>query len=117
MTDDNNKDTFRVDKYGTFADAEKIRQELNTLPIQNVDTDIKVTKKIHNSQDAAKGLAASSHIVSGVVVGGLLGYGLDILCHSVPIFTAIMIPVGMIAGFRNMIRTLDSDDKNRNADK
>jgi F0F1-type ATP synthase assembly protein I len=111
---DNNKP---VDKnIGTFLDAEKIRQELNALPIHvpnTTDDDIKGKKNLSNSQEAAKGMAASMSIVSGVMVGGLLGYGFDCLFNTLPFATVIMIPIGMIAGFRNMIRSLDSDKNHK----
>lgn len=98
----------------SFADAEKIRQELNALPIQCDDTDKDIDEKSEKEkkaygQDAAKGLAASMQVISGVMVGGFLGYGFDYIFHTLPFGTVIMIPIGMLAGFRNMIRSLESD--------
>ena len=112
----NNDDKTTVNFTGTFLDAEKIRQQLNALPIHVPDTkndDIKDKKNLSNSQEAAKGMAASMNIVSGVMVGGLLGYGFDYLFHTLPFGTVIMIPIGMIAGFRNMIRSLNSDKNDK----
>jgi F0F1-type ATP synthase assembly protein I len=119
MSDKNHNDTKSpiISHHETFGDAEKIRQQLNELPVEDVDIKKKDTQKISNNQDAVKGLTASMHIVSGVLVGGLLGYGLDVVCHTVPFFTVIMFPIGMIAGFRNMLRTLDAEcnkDDNQN---
>lgn len=90
----------------SFSEAEKIRQQLNDLPIQYDDTQTTAENKRPSGQDAAKGFAASMHVVSGVMVGGFLGYGFDYLFQTLPFGTVIMIPIGMIAGFRNMIRSL-----------
>lgn len=95
--------------YGTFGDAEKIRRSLNELPIDNSILEDKPKKVTANPSDVGKGLVASMSIVSGVLVGGLLGYGLDIVFNTKPFFMVIMFPIGMIAGFRNMLRTLDND--------
>ncbi len=90
---------------GSLTEAENIRNQLNALPIQYDDViHEQEVKKPHN-QDAAKGFAASMNIVSGVVVGGFIGYGFDYLFYTFPFGTVIMMPIGMIAGFRNMIRS------------
>jgi|GEM_PF-3827347 len=95
-----------------LEEAEAIRQQLNDLHIPKPD--IKQTADRNpTGHQAAKGFAASMHIVSGVLVGGLLGYGFDILCNTSPFGLVIMLPIGMAAGFRNMIRTLDADDKEK----
>lgn len=105
--DDNSKNN------GSLAEAENIRNQLNALPVQCDDVNyVQEVKKSH-TQDTVKGFAASMHTVSGVMVGGFIGYGFDYLFHTLPFGTVIMIPIGMIAGFRNMIRSLESDtDKN-----
>ena len=102
----NNKDL------ASFNEAEKIRQQLHELPIQHDNPNISDKTNNPNGQDAAKGLAASMQIVSGVIVAGFLGYGFDYIFHTMPFAMVIMIPIGMIAGFRNMIRSLDSDTNN-----
>ncbi len=94
---------------GSLTEAENIRNQLNALPIQYDDAIHKQEVKKSNNQDAAKGFSASMNIVSGVMVGGFIGYGFDYLFHTLPFGTVIMIPIGMIAGFRNMIRSLDGD--------
>lgn len=91
-----------------LAEAEKIRQELNALPIPEDKADKKQARP--SGQDAAKGFAASMHIVSGVLVGGLLGYGFDYLVGTKPFGMVIMFPIGMLAGFRNMIRALNTPE-------
>lgn len=96
-------------KLSTFSDAEEIRKKLNELPVQDDTSETLKKNKSSNNQDAAKGLAASMHIVSGVLVGGLIGYGFDYLFDTLPFGTVVMFPIGMIAGFRNMIRSLDNN--------
>ncbi len=96
----------------SLEEAEKIREQLKSLSIKETET---LTHNRHkpNGQEAARGLAASMHIVSGVMVGGFLGYGFDYIFNTLPFGTAIMIPVGMIAGFRNMICSLDNESDNK----
>lgn len=40
-------------------------------------------------------------MVSAIAVGGLLGYGLDRLIHSLPLFTIVGLFLGIAAGFRS----------------
>lgn len=42
------------------------------------------------------------HMVSGIVVGALIGYGLDRWLNSSPICTLIFLAVGIVAGFKNV---------------
>jgi ATP synthase protein I len=42
------------------------------------------------------------HLVSGVIVGALIGYGLDKWLDSSPWGMAVFVVIGIIAGFRNV---------------
>jgi ATP synthase protein I len=110
----NNDNNNNNKNSGSLTEAENIRNQLNALPIQDNDTNHAQEVKKSNNQYAAKGFAASMNIVSGVMVGGFMGYGFDYLFHTLPFGTVIMIPIGMIAGFRNMIRSLESDTNKKN---
>ena len=46
------------------------------------------------------------HLVSGVVVGGLMGYGLDWLLGTLPLFLLIFLFLGFAAGLRQIWRQL-----------
>jgi F0F1-type ATP synthase assembly protein I len=89
-----------------LEEAEKIHQELKNLPIPCNEAEKIIIHK-SSGQQAAKGFAASMNVVSGVLVGGLIGYGLDVFLNTSPYAMVILFPIGMIAGFRNMIRSLD----------
>lgn len=98
----------------TFSDAEKIRQQLNDLPIDDYIEKHTAKPKTTVNQ-ATKGYAAVMHVVSGILVGALMGYGIDHFANTLPVFTAILIPLGMIAGFKNMIRALKENEKDEDS--
>lgn len=94
-----------------LTQAEKLRQQLNDLPIDAYLEQHKPKEVQKNSNmQATKGYAASMHLVSGVLVGGVLGYGIDYLAETIPLFIGLLIPLGMIAGFKNMISALNSNN-------
>jgi ATP synthase protein I len=106
----NNPANDNLKKHNTltdFSEAEKIRAELHKLDIKETNQKEKTQKTQSSAGDMAKGMTASMHVVSGVLVGGLIGYGFDIFANSLPFATVIMLPIGLAAGFRNMIKTLD----------
>ena len=44
-------------------------------------------------------------LVAGIVIGAGLGYGLDVLLGTLPIFLVVMTLLGFAAGVRTMMRT------------
>ncbi len=44
------------------------------------------------------------HMVSGIVVGGLIGYALDKWFETGPLLTGIFLLIGIAAGFKNVYR-------------
>jgi ATP synthase protein I len=52
----------------------------------------------------AKGMRAASELVAGIVVGGLIGVGLDHWLGTKPWFTIIFFLLGVAAGFSITIR-------------
>jgi len=57
------------------------------------------------------------HLVSGIVVGVLIGYYLDKFFNTSPILTILFFFFGIIAGFRNMYKdvqkyVLNNEDNN-----
>jgi ATP synthase protein I len=42
------------------------------------------------------------HLVSGIIVGALLGHALDRWLDSSPVCTLIFLAVGIVAGFKNV---------------
>jgi ATP synthase protein I len=54
--------------------------------------------------DYSKGYKLASEFVGGVLVGGLIGYGLDYLMGSLPLFLIVFLLLGFGAGILNMSR-------------
>jgi ATP synthase protein I len=59
--------------------------------------------RIH-SRGMAYGLRMASELVGAILVGGLIGFGLDNLLGTVPWFFLLFFVVGLIAGMRNVVR-------------
>jgi ATP synthase protein I len=57
------------------------------------------------ASDYSKGYRLASEFVAGVLVGGLLGYGLDRLVGTLPLFLIIFLLLGFGAGILNMSRS------------
>jgi ATP synthase protein I len=43
-------------------------------------------------------------LVAAMVIAVVIGWGLDKLFHTTPWMMVVMVPVGMVAGLRNLIR-------------
>jgi ATP synthase protein I len=43
-------------------------------------------------------------LVAAMVIAVVIGWGLDKLFHTTPWLMVVMVPVGMVAGLRNLIR-------------
>ena len=56
-----------------------------------------------------RAMRISSDLLAGVIVGCLLGFGLDYWLGTKPLFLLVGMAVGFAAGFRNMMRTLKQD--------
>jgi ATP synthase protein I len=52
-----------------------------------------------------------AEMVAALVVAVAIGYGLDRLFHTAPWFMIVFVPVGAIAGFRNVVRAMGSAKK------
>ncbi len=55
--------------------------------------------------DYSRGYRLVSEFVAGILVGGLLGYGLDYIFHTLPLFFIIFLLAGFGAGMVNMSRS------------
>lgn len=62
---------------------------------------------------AGRGLRMASEIVAAVIVGAILGFGLDSLLGTRPLFLVVMFMVGFAAGVLNVVRA--AADMNANA--
>jgi ATP synthase protein I len=56
------------------------------------------------ASDYSKGYRLASEFVAGVLVGGLIGYGIDYLAGTLPLFLIVFLLLGFGAGILNMSR-------------
>jgi ATP synthase protein I len=64
----------------------------------------KPAQSYQGASDYSKGYKLASEFVAGVLVGGLLGYGLDYLLGTLPLFLIVFLLLGFGAGILNMSR-------------
>ncbi|WGF87774.1 AtpZ/AtpI family protein [Marinivivus vitaminiproducens] len=62
--------------------------------------------EIADTSGYGPGLQAGIDIIAGFVGGGLIGYGLDYLFGTSPVFLILLILLGAAGGMRNAVRTL-----------
>jgi ATP synthase protein I len=74
--------------------AEKSEQAGQAKPAASFDS----------AKDYSKGYRLASEFVAGVLVGGLIGYGLDRLLGTLPLFLIVFLLFGFGAGILNMSR-------------
>jgi ATP synthase protein I len=88
-------------------------------------------QRLAKAQEAAKGQARqdSAHVsassasrainlamrlgvelVAAMVIAVVIGWGLDKLFHTSPWLMIVMVPVGMVAGLRNLVRAAGSSN-------
>lgn len=60
---------------------------------------------VNDKQDMNTGLRAGAELVTSIIAGGLIGYGLDRWLDTKPIFLIAMLILGVITGFVNVWRT------------
>ena len=65
--------------------------------------------RFQGAKDYSKGYRLASEFVAGVLVGGLLGYGLDYLLGTLPLFLIVLLLFGFAAGILNMSRAANRD--------
>jgi ATP synthase protein I len=64
----------------------------------------KPSAQYQGASDYSKGYRLVSEFVAGVLVGGAVGYGLDRLFNTLPLFLIILLLAGFGAGILNMSR-------------
>lgn len=109
MQEDDFVDEKTIKNYQShLRETEKLLENLNKIDTGHMEEmpDKTQNTDTSDSHEGLKGLSAASHIVSGVLVGLVLGYGFDYLLDIDPWGLVIMIPLGFCAGFLNMMRAL-----------
>ncbi len=70
---------------------------------------LKPTNTFQAAKGYSKGYRLASEFVAGVLVGGLLGYGLDYMLGTLPLFLIVLLLFGFGAGILNMARAAKKD--------
>ena len=84
----------RLDELSSRLNAEKkVHQNAETSSID-----------YGKAQDYSKGYRLVSEFVAGILVGAAVGYGLDRLFNTLPLFMIVFLMVGFGAGILNMAR-------------
>lgn len=63
----------------------------------------------------AAGLKIASEFIAGVVVGALIGYGIDLAFDTRPFGMIVFLLFGFAAGVTNVIRSVSKDKKSPNS--
>lgn len=90
-----------------MSEKNNIRKKIKSFKEENLIKN-NITNKQNNFSFAYK---ISVDLVASVVVGCLIGLGIDYLFNSKPIFFLIFLFLGIAAGFWNMYRTFISLNK------
>jgi ATP synthase protein I len=64
----------------------------------------KPNARYQGASDYSKGYRLASEFVAGTLVGGLIGYGVDYVAGTLPLFLIIFLLLGFGAGILNMSR-------------
>lgn len=59
----------------------------------------------------AVAMQAPFTLVAAVVVGGAIGYFVDRWLHTTPLFLILFLILGLVLGIRDVLRTLDAEEK------
>lgn len=72
------------------------------------DRDGTALAEAQKARGAAMGLGIklASELIAALIVGGALGYGLDLLTDRAPLFLLIGLALGMAAAFTNVLRLM-----------
>ena len=69
----------------------------------------KPTARFQGAKDYSKGYRLASEFVAATLVGGLIGYGLDYVLGTLPLFLIVLLLFGFAAGILNMSRAANRD--------
>ena len=86
--------------------SNEFKKKLDKLKRKQSETAIKFINTHQNKISAGLGLKISMDFIVSIVVGVLIGLGLDKIFSSNPVFFIIFLILGVIAGFLNLYRTI-----------
>jgi ATP synthase protein I len=98
------------------AQMAKLDAKIENAVRQNTQSKGKRHQDEHYSQ-AQQGWRMVIELVAGILIGFAVGYGLDSLFGTLPIFLVVFILLGFAAGVRTMMRTAKELQEERLADE
>ena len=82
-----------------------IKDKLSAIRSAEKDEKKQDLEKADDKNDMNMGLRAGAELITSILAGGLIGYGLDKWLDTKPIFLIAMLILGVITGFVNVWRT------------
>ncbi len=67
---------------------------------------LKKSKTNNNNNGYSIGLKISLDLISSIIVGALIGFGLDKIFSTKPVFFIIFLVLGIITGFYSLFKTV-----------
>ena len=102
--DTKGEDTGTDPKLGDISDRLKDLSSRLAAEKSLKAKDDKPMMQYQGASDYSKGYRLASEFIAGVLVGGLVGYGIDRLAGTLPLFLIIFLLAGFGAGILNMSR-------------
>lgn len=86
-------------------DKNKISEERKKeLSEKYLEADKKAEDNYENQSGLYKGFMVSANLIAHTLVGGAMGYGLDVVFDLSPLFLMIFIALGFVAGMRQIYK-------------
>lgn len=89
---------------GFKARTLELGEKLKEAQSKEISEEEEREDRAHRMQGMALGIRLSSEMIAALIVGTLMGYGLDYVCNSKPWFFIIFLLLGFITGVFNVIR-------------
>ena len=94
MTNDN-EDDERLDALENKLEAIRAKEKLESS---------REAERMKDGENMANGIRAGAELITPILAGGLIGWGLDNWLENKPAFLIIMLVLGVITGFFNVYR-------------
>lgn len=100
------------EKFDDLPSLEALGQKIKKAQPEPLDD----TERTLNGSDMSKAFRFTAELISGVIVGLLVGYGIDVWLGTLPWVMILCLFLGMAAGMRNMMRSAMEVDAPNNSE-
>jgi ATP synthase protein I len=107
MTEPRKQDGAKANTTPEFGDLpDRLKDLGNRIAAEKVERAdaSKPAARYQGASDYSKGYRLASEFVAATLVGGLIGYGLDYVAGTLPLFLILFLLLGFGAGILNMSR-------------